>query len=515
MTTIRDLALGLFEGKVIRDVAGECYVSVDEPHFHDAVNALAGAGFGLMGLFCVEGFEGGALSILYAFEKKEAEGILFLVGDVAGGVASIADIYPSASWYEREVADGFGVRFDHAFDRRRLFLHEVYPEGFHPLQKLFVNGPMRLSGARAEEYRFKRVSGEGVYQIPVGPVHAGVIEPGHFRFSVIGESVFSLELRMFWKHRGVEKLAEGRVPADCVRIAESISGDESASNALAYCTAVERISGATIPERGWALRTVYAELERIYSLLGDIAGMVVDVAYPAGASPFFILREEVLRWNANLTGSRFLKRAVCLGGAADPGDENLRELAAYLGEFTVRFSGARRHVVDNPNVVDRFETTGVLKAELVPLLHVTGPAARASGVAVDTRIDHPYGIYPELLGEIVTQSGGDVMARFQQKSAEVLASATIIGGIVDEMPRGAASVDVPIRDGCACGLVESPRGQNLHWVHIRGGLVSRYKVRTASYCNWQAMEHAVPGNIVPDFPLVNKSFNLSYAGTDL
>ena len=215
--------------------------------------------------------------------------------------------------------DGFGVRFDDAFDRRRLFLHEVYPEGFHPLQKLFVNGPMKLGGARAEEYRFKRVSGEGVYQIPVGPVHAGVIEPGHFRFSVIGESVFSLELRMFWKHRGVEKLSEGRMPADCVRIAESISGDESASNALAYCMAVERISGASVPERGWALRTVYAELERIYALLGDLAGMVVDVAYPVGASPFFILREEILRWNASLTGSRFLKKAVLPRWCRRPG----------------------------------------------------------------------------------------------------------------------------------------------------------------------------------------------------
>jgi formate hydrogenlyase subunit 5 len=520
MTTIREEAVSLFEGKIAYEVTSEenseYYLFIDERSFQDGIHVLSEAGFGLVSLFCVEGFEGGTLSILYAFEKKGTEGTLFLVRNISGSVTSIADLFPSASWYEREVGDGFGIRFEGAFDRRRLFLHEVYPDSFHPLQKLFVNGPMKLEGAWGEEYRFKRVAGEGVYQIPVGPVHAGIIEPGHFRFSVIGESVFSLELRMFWKHRGVEKLAEGRAPIDCVKIAEAISGDESTSNAIAFCMAVESVAGATVPERGWALRTIYAELERMYSLLGDLAGMVIDVAYPAGASPFFILREELLRWNNALTGSRFLKGAVTLGGVTnDVSDERLSELTSYLGSFQSRFMEARQHVISNPNVVDRFETTGTLKPELVPLLNVTGPAARASGAAVDTRVDHPYGLYPAFSLKTRTQGGGDVMARFQQKADEVLESATIIDNLAKRMPQGAVNVDVPIRDGYACGIVESPRGQNFHWVYIRGGRVSRYKVRTASFCNWQALEHAVPGNIVPDFPLVNKSFNLSYAGTDL
>ncbi len=520
MTNIMEEAVKLFEGRVHYEVVSEAkdepYLAVDESSFQEAAHALSEAGFGLVNLFCVEGFGGEALSLLYAFEKKGAEGILFVVRNVSGPMTSIADIFPSASWYEREIGDGFGLVFEGAFDRRRLFLHEVYPDSFHPLQKLFVNGPMKLECTPGTEHRFKRVSGEGVYQIPVGPVHAGIIEPGHFRFSVIGESVFSLELRMFWKHRGVEKLAEGRVPADCVKISEAISGDESASNAIAFCMAVEKIAGVAVPERGWALRTAYAELERMYALLGDLAGMVVDVAYPAGASPFFILREELLRWNTTLTGSRFLKGVVTLGGVTkDVGDERLGELATYLASFGPRFAEARRHVVNNPNVVDRFETAGVLKPELVPLLNVTGSAARASGAAVDTRLDHPYGKYPSLGVPMVTHPSGDVMARFQQKADEVLNSAKIIVDLVGSMPQGTVNMDVPVKDGYACGLVESPRGQNFHWVYIRGGRVSRYKVRTASFCNWQALEHAVPGNIVPDFPLVNKSFNLSYAGTDL
>jgi len=494
---------------------GEFYIAIDERYFQETINTLSSAGFNLISLFCVEGFEGEALSILYAFEKRGAEGLLFLVRGTSAGVASIADIYPSASWYEREVRDGFGVDFEGAFDRRRLFLHEAYPDSFHPMQKLFVNGPLKLD-ERGEEYPFKRVAGEGVYQIPVGPVHAGVIEPGHFRFSVIGESIFALEIRLFWKHRGVEKLVEGRDPAGCVKIAESISGDESASNAVAFCLAAEKIAGASVPERGWAMRTIYMELERMYSLLSDLAGMVVDVAYPAGASPFFVLREEVLRWNATLTGSRFLKGAVCLGGVTgDVEDEKLAKLATYLDDFKHRLAEARDHSVNNPNVVDRFETTGVLKQRLIPLLNVTGPAARASGVSMDVRVDHPYGLYTVLGIGVVTHEGGDVMARFRQKSDEVLASATLIAGLARNMPLGEYATDVKMKTGYACGVVESPRGQNFHWLRIKNGVVNRYKVRTASYCNWQAMEHAAPGNIVPDFPLVNKSFNLSYAGTDL
>jgi formate hydrogenlyase subunit 5 len=519
MTNIREDAAKLLEGKAKYDVVseknGEHYLAVDERYFLDTIQTLSDAGYGLVSLFCVEGFEGDALSLLYTFEKRGTEGMLFLIRDTSGGVTSIADIYPSASWYEREVSDGFGVDFEGAFDRRRLFLHEAYPDSFHPLQKLFVNGPMKL-GARGAEYPFKRVAGEGVYQIPVGPVHAGVIEPGHFRFSVIGESIFALEIRLFWKHRGVEKLAEGRVPAECVKIAEAISGDESASNAVAFCLAAEKIAGATVPERGWALRTVYMELERMYALLGDLAGMVVDVAYPAGASPFFIMREELLRWNATLTGSRFLKGAVCLGGVrGDVDDEKLAKLSTYLDSFQRRLVDARNHVTSNPNVVDRFETTGVLKQRLVPLLNVTGPAARASGFPMDVRVDHPYGLYPSRGVKVVTHDSCDVMARFRQKADEVLASAALVAGLAKNMPKGECVAEVKMKSGYACGVVESPHGQNFHWLRVKNGVVNRYKVRTASFCNWQAMEHAVPGNIVPDFPLVNKSFNLSYAGTDL
>ncbi len=209
--------------------------------------------------------------------------------------ASISKTCPSACWYEREITDGFGVRFQGAFDTRRLFLHENYPSDFHPLLKSFKNGKIKTQPPECQnEYVFKRVDGEGVYQIPVGPVHAGIIEPGHFRFSVIGETIFNLEIRLFFKHRGLEKLAEGKRPQDCVKIAETISGDETVANAVAFCDAVEKICQIAVPSRAAQLRMVLLEIERIYSHLGDLAGMCVDVAYPVGASPYLFSEKKSL-----------------------------------------------------------------------------------------------------------------------------------------------------------------------------------------------------------------------------
>ncbi len=226
--------------------------------------------------------------------------------------------------------------------------------------------------------KFLDKNGEGVYQIPVGPVHAGIIEPGHFRFSVIGETIFNLEIRMFYKHRGIEKLAEGKTPEECVGIAETISGDESVANAVAFSLAIEKVCQANIPFRAGHLRTILLEMERIYSHLGDMAGMIVDVAFPRGASRFFILREEIFRQNALLTGSRFMKGIVRPGGLKkDISNQVLTGLVDYLAAFLPRFEDALEGVLASSSVVDRLETTGIIRPELVNPLNITGPAARA------------------------------------------------------------------------------------------------------------------------------------------
>ncbi|WP_292370218.1 NADH-quinone oxidoreductase subunit C [Methanoregula sp. UBA64] len=515
---IREILGDEAPGRAARGPGGEWYVPVEESGFDRAIRELAARKFVLISLFGTEGFaQESRFSLLYVFERKE--GILVLVRAVADGRAtSIATIFPSASWPERECRDGFGIEFAGAFDTRRLLLHEPYQKDFHPLKKEFANAPVATNDdvPAAEEYQFRAMTGEGVYQVAVGPVHAGIIEPGHFRFSVIGETVFNLEIRMFYTHRGIEKLAEGKLPGDCVKVAEAVSGDESVANAVAFCMAVERISGITVPDRAWFIRTILAELERCCSHLGDQAGMLTDVAFALGASQFSVLREEVFRKNAELTGSRFLRGMTCIGGVTrDIPKDRLADLAEFVGQLKKRFRVGLSIVLSTPSVIDRFSTTGVVKRELLRPLNITGPVARASGGRIDVRLDHPYGVYDRFVPSHTPLDDGDVLARFTVKAQEFLDSLDLIERLIAAIPEGAVLSTEPVRDGYALALVESARGQNLCWVKIKDGKIDRYKVRTASYCNWLAIEHAVPGNILADFPVINKSMNLSYAGTDM
>ncbi|XHH09689.1 MAG: NADH-quinone oxidoreductase subunit C [Candidatus Bathyarchaeia archaeon] len=506
--------------KTVNGLNNELYLPIEPFKLVETINKLYGNSFELVSMFCVQNFGKEGFTLFYVFEKEGFKELPVLQVHLDGNQAeSIAKTYASACWYEREITDGFGVEFNGAYDKRRLFLHETYPKDFHPLLKTFKKGPIKTvppKTGKAEEYQFKQLHGEGVYQIPVGPVHAGIIEPGHFRFSVIGETIFNLEVRMFYKHRGLEKLAEGKTPLECVKIAETISGDETVANSVAYCNAVEKIAGISVPLRALQLRTIFMELERIYSYLGDISGMILDVAYPVGASSFFILREELLRFNEMLTGSRFMKGIITIGGLTkDVPEQALKNLNLYLQAFSKGFKTAKD--LDNTyfSLIDRFETTGIVNPELLAPLHITGPIARASSRMIDTRINHPYGLYGVLNLKGRTQQHGDVLSRFELKAQEILDSVKMILDLLNHLTLGEVLMEFEICDGYALSLVESARGQSMHWVYIKNGLIDRYKVRTASFCNWQAIEHAVLGNIVPDFPLINKSMNLSYAGTDL
>jgi formate hydrogenlyase subunit 5 len=512
------LCLSHFEGKDGK----EAYLPVSEKELADLFHQLDKKEIRLISIFGAENFNGApGITLFYVLEKQGSPNIVLLQHRLEGQeIGSMVSRFPAAGWFEREVQDAFGIKFLNAFDNRRLWLHEAYPDEFHPLLKSFRNMgslPGKESGKPpGAPYKFRRFDGEGVYEIPVGPVHAGIIEPGHFRFSVIGETVMGLEIRMFYKHRGIEKLAEGKSPAECTAVAEAISGDESTANAAAYCTAVERISAVEVPARAWQLRTIMLEMERIYSQLGDLAGMMVDVAYPVGAAGFFNFREEILRHNHGISGSRFLKGIFCPGGLKrDVPTEALIALAAYLTDFTPKFQKAVKFVYRSPSAIDRMETTGIISEKIVRPLNITGPAARASGARNDTRIDHPYGLYRSLNTRLATREKGDVLSRFDVKAKEIQNSTAMIQAILAGIKDGPVCAKLVYRDGCALSLVEAARGQNLHWVYIKNGVIDRYKVRTASFCNWQAIEHAVIGNIVPDFPLINKSLNLSYAGTDL
>lgn len=519
MEDLKDELKGIF-GDLRFDCGerGEIYTDVSQKDIYGVVGVLAEKKFGLLCMFAVDNLaKEKTTALLYAFEKRGHDDIFVIRCEVEKEAVSIAGFFPSACFYEREVMDGFGISFLGLYDKRRLFLHETYPKTFYPLRKSFKNGPADAGeSAPFEEYEFKEVRGEGVYQIPVGPVHAGIIEPGHFRFSVIGETIFNLEIRMFWKHRGIEKLSEDKSPEKTLLLAEAISGDETVANSLAYCNAVEKICRIKVPQRAEYIRAIFAETERIYALLGDLGGMLVDVAYPTAAINFFILREEILRWNGVLSKSRFYKNALKIGGVSiDIEEDVLKRLMSFLGRFSADFKHHVEQSLASASVIDRFETTGKVRKDIIWPLNISGPLARASGEPADVRTDHPYGVYVSIPPKKIVFSQGDVLDRFNVKVATVEDSIRIIRKAIGDLPEGEICAPYEIRDGYAFSMAESARGQNIHFVHIRGNVISRYKVRTASFCNWQAIEHAVMGNIVPDFPLINKSMNLSYAGTDM
>ena len=422
----------------------------------------------------------------------------------------------SANWYEREMQDMFGlVALGHP-DPRPLVLYDDWPSDLHPLQKDFPYDSKVPHGR--SEYPFTKVDGEGVYEIPVGPVHAGVIEPGHFRFSVAGEPIINLEIRMGYVHKGIEKLSERTPYHQGVFLAERISGDNTVAHSTAYCQAVEKLASSPAPERAEYIRTVLLEMERLYNLFGDLSGIALDTAFSVPAANGYLLRERALNLNECLTGSRLLRSVNVLGGVRkDITAQDKIKILASVVKLKLEFEDLTDLMLTSPSMLDRVEAAGVLKKDVAIGLNVVGPVARASGIDRDVRRDHPYAAYGRLNFLVPKQTAGDVNARMRLKMDEVRESFSIIEQALDGMPVGPYRTEVGNipAGGTAFSLVESPRGELVHWIMAGKGMPFRHKIRDASFSNWLAMEQAVLGNIVPDFPLINKSFNLSYSGNDL
>ena len=425
----------------------------------------------------------------------------------------------AAHWYERYAQDMFGIRAEGHPDGRRLVHHENVPAGTHPLRKDFA-WDTRLAHAN-EPYPMGRVEGEGIFQIPVGPIHAGIIEPGHFRFNVAGERIITLEGKLFFTHKGVEKLLEGRSVEDAMPFIERVSGDAAASHALAFCQAVETIAGCTVPDRARALRVLAVELERFTMHLHDVANICgMGTGYTVMAANGFRIVERLRRLSAGLFGNRFFRGFVVPGGVAIPWTpEHLGDLEATVDDAWTEASALVRLAIDSDTLRDRLETTGVLTREAAWAYGAKGVAARASGVNRDARRDHPHAGYGRLpfLGR--TRTEGDVFARVMLRVDEMSDARNLIHAVAaDGRDRADASecrADCACSGGEALGWAERWRGQILDWVRVRNGVIDRAVIRDPSFCNWPLFGELGPGNIVPDFPLCNKSLNLSYSGTDL
>jgi Ni,Fe-hydrogenase III large subunit len=385
------------------------------------------------------------------------------------------------------------------------------------LRKSFADRPVpRVPGNR---HPYRPVSGEGVFHVPVGPVHAGIIEPGHFRFGAAGEPVLYLQLRLFYVHKGIEKRFERLPWRHGLFLAESISGDTAVGHALAYAHAVERLLGVEVPPRARHLRTVLLELERVYNHVADIGAIATDVAFTVPASRAQVLRERLVTIQERLFGSRLLRGTVALGGVkCELTLGRRKELLAHLSGLEREFLELVTLLIDSGTFTDRVDDTGILTARVARDLGVVGFAARASGVDIDLRRDHPHDAYSGFGFKVPLEQGGDVRARLMVRAREVEQSLSILQQALEGLPDGHVAVPLPESlpaATSALGWCEAWRGECLHWVQTdESGRIARVKITDPSFKNWPALVHAVPGNILPDFPVINKSFNLSYSGND-
>jgi Ni,Fe-hydrogenase III large subunit/Ni,Fe-hydrogenase III component G len=466
-----------------------------------------------------------ALRVVYLFTAAGPDRRVELylrVGRRQPRLPSLAGLSFAGGRFEREVHDLYGIVPDDHPLPRRLVRHPHWPAGWYPMRH--DAGPPPPFGRTDEPYPFLTVEGPGVYEIPVGPVHAGLIEPGHFRFSVVGETILKLKARLWYVHKGIEKLFEGRRLDEAIPLAERISGDTAVGHTLAHCEAVEDALQVEVPVEAKRARAILLELERVYNHIGDIGALCNDVGHAILHAHAMRIKEQLLRLNADTTGHRLLRGGVTVGGAfmrTVPDPELLATIATDIREIA-------NLALTNSLVAERFTGTAILTAEQARDLGTLGYIARASGIDTDARRDHPTDILRDYgldLGDVLTfpaHTAGDVLARFQQRSAELDASFALLDMLVRMVSPGATGshpttdrTPAPGASTSGVGIVEGWRGTIVHRVEISSDRFTRCKIVDPSFFNWPALPLALANTIVPDFPLANKSFNLSYAGNDL
>jgi Ni,Fe-hydrogenase III large subunit len=452
------------------------------------------------------------------------EGLLWLelpLDAPAGGYPDLSVVFPCAKRMQRAVYDLVGLpaltREGARLDSRGWLRHGAWQADTHPLRRELALDARHAPGD--PRYAFVAVEGDGVHEIPVGPVHAGTIEPGHFRFSIVGERVLRLEQRLGYKHKGIEKRFESMSLAEGARLAARVSGDSTVAFAWAYAMALEGMTGARPSGRALRLRALLLERERIANHLGDLGFIGNDGGLAVGLAQFSRLKEDLLRTNASLFGHRYLMDRIVPGGiAADIDDAGRERLLAEAGRIEADLRSMRAIYYDHAGLQDRCINCGRLTPQTAAALGVVGLAARASGHAMDARVHPGIAPYDEFAPRIASHRNGDVAARIVVRFEEVLESLSLQRRLLQELPAGELRVALADPQAYALGIgwVEGWRGEVLVALQAgAGGRIRRCHPHDPSWQNWPALEHAVLGNIVPDFPLINKSFNLSYAGADL
>lgn len=433
-------------------------------------------------------------------------------------IASIASLYPAADRLERHAHDLLGIVFTDQPDSRRWTRHQAWSKNDFPLRRNFVKPETTKPTPPDNNYEFLHAIGSSICEVPVGPVHAGIIEPGHFRFQIAGEDVINLEERLGYVHKGLEKIAVGRNSSQLLKLAARVSGDSTVAHSWAAAQAFEQALETNIPERAAWLRAIMLERERIANHLGDIGALCNDVAFAFGFYQFGRLRELWQRTNANIFGHRLLMDKIILGGVTnDINHQHTEFMLEELRQLKQEINTLSPALEDSSSLQNRLQTTGILSNDLAKKLGALGYVGRASGQRFDARKQDKFFPYNQLTFPVPVLFEGDCAARLQIRMQEILSSLDLLQQLLTKIPAGTISVDnIKSKAGEGIGIVEGWRGEIISYLSINAqGLVTRFFPRDPSWFTWPALELLIDGNIVPDFPLCNKSVNGSYSGVDL
>ncbi len=433
---------------------------------------------------------------------------------------SHATVYPAASRSERHTQDMFGIHFIDHPDSRAWTRHRAWEKHTYPLRKDFpLPGTPEDITPPDMDYQFVKARGAGVYEVPVGPVHAGIIEPGHFRFHAVGETILNLEERLAYVHKGIEKLAEGRTPEELVRLAGRISGDSTVVHSWAACCAMEQAAGITIPPRAAFMRGILCERERIANHLGDIGAICNDVGFAFAQMQFSRLREQWQRTSAKVFGHRLLMDRLVPGGVkVDLSVADCTLLTQELKDLRKELDDIIPALDLNSSLEDRLFTSGYLSPGTAATYGVLGYVGRASGQDFDVRRDVPYAPYDQLSVKVAVEEQGDVASRVWIRVKEVFASIKLLTQMLNQLPAGelVTAWHKPEQYSEGLAMIESWRGEIISYVRFTSdNKISRFYARDPSNFGFLALEKIVLNNIVPDFPVCNKSVNPSYSGNDL
>jgi Ni,Fe-hydrogenase III large subunit/Ni,Fe-hydrogenase III component G len=456
----------------------------------------------------------------------------------SNSLVSIQDIVYASHGFEREISDLFGVSIESAGngladgkesagfvpDTRNIVKHEVWQKDVYPLRKSFKFGNKVKIKNETEKYKFKEVAGDGAYQIAVGPVHAGIIEPGHFRFSVMGEPVENLEIRLMYKHRGIEKLCENVDANNLNLVFERVAGESTAAYAEAYALLIEKLLKHEVPYKIKIVRVVLLELERMYNFLGDIAGICVDIGFSYPAKKYEHFAELVHQLCERISGSRFLRGTIVPCGInIEFGSKEQDDILNIFEIIRPRLREIINITMDSVSFLDRVEATGIVKNKTAVKLCMTGIVGRTAGIKYDVRNSFKYETYDKLKGSVKTEIEGGVLERYKLKIDDIRNSFNIItealeflNNAVSKETQHISFEESNVTEGQeAFAAVETVKGELVVYARVgKNNKFDRVYFKTPSFTNWEGLSYAVLGEIVPDFPLCNKSFNMSYSEND-